>query len=296
MQINWEILEKFFLLFDKKISDEEKKLLLCHCEKWGTNDVVIQENLNQKNKQHNNGLPHFATLRSQWQQENWLKLNKNSKKFLEKFFKYEKIFSICPFVKWIFIWNTVAFWSAKEGSDIDLFIVFENWKIWTWRFILSFLLQIFWVRRHWKKTKWRFCLSFFASEKWALELENIQIEKNEDIYLAIWTATLIPVFWDEKFFEEFFEKNKWVENYWIKSTHSETGLIWKKEIVNNSQNKKRDRSLIWNFTENFLRKILKKRSENKKNKIRNNYWIIISDDYLKFHDNDKRKEIMEKFS
>ena len=265
MQINWDILEKFFLLFDKKISDKEKKFLL----KW---EIF-------------------------WD----LEKNISSKIYLEKFSKYKFLFSICPFIKWIFIWNTIAFWSAKGSSDIDLFIVLENWKIWTWRLLLSFLLQIFWVRRHWKKTKWRFCLSFFASEKWAFELANIQIEKNKDIYLAIWTTTLIPVFWDKKFFEEFFENNKWVENYGL----SDPGVGFQRNLNKNIINKNifiRDpgvgfleKILNFNFIENFLRKILKLRSENKKNKIKNNYWIIISEDYLKFHDNDKRKEIMEKF-
>ena len=192
MKITSDILEKFFLIFDKKISEDEKKFLLEWKNFWDEKKFF------------------------------WLKKNKISQKFLEKFYKYEKIFSICPFVKWIFIWNTVAFWSANENSDIDLFIVFENWKIWTWRLFLTIIIHLFWVRRYWNKIAWRFCLSFFASEKWSFELENIQIEKNNqknDIYLAIWTATLIPVFWDKKFFEEFYEKNKWVENYWIKFLH-----------------------------------------------------------------------------
>lgn len=281
MQINWEILEKFFLLFDKKISDREKNFLL-KWEKWNNN--------------FKNFLTQTVWAKRVFERKNfwnyyWLNLNKNSKKFLEKFSKYKFLFSICPFIKWIFIWNTIAFWSAKESSDIDLFIVFENWRIWIWRFILTFLLQIFWVRRHWKKTKWRFCLSFFASEKWAFELENIQIEKDKDIYLAIWTVTLIPVFWSKKFFEEFFEKNKWVENYWIKFLNEKNFPNDEKKFLK----KFLEKILNFNFIENFLRRILKPRSENKKNKIKNNYWIIISDDYLKFHDNDKRREIMEKF-
>ncbi len=293
MKINSKILEKFFLIFDKKISENEKSFLL----NW--------ENFLDEKK-------------ILW----WLNKNFYSKKFLEKTLKYKKLFSFCPFVKWIFIWNTVAFWSANEKSDIDLFIIFENWKIWTWRLILTFLIHIFWVRRHWNKISWRFCLSFFASEKWAFELENIQIKKNNsqnnykynDIYLAIWTATLIPIFWEKKFFEKFYEKNKWIENYWIKSLYQWEKLnnnfknfldqtVWAERVFERKNfwnyywlnwKKFLEKILNFNFIENFLRKILKKRSLKKKKNNPDNFWIIISDDYLKFHDNDRRKEIMEK--
>ena len=293
MKINSKILEKFFLIFDKKISENEKSFLL----NW--------ENFLDEKK-------------ILW----WLNKNFYSKKFLEKTLKYKKLFSFCPFVKWIFIWNTVAFWSANEKSDIDLFIIFENWKIWTWRLILTFLIHIFWVRRHWNKISWRFCLSFFASEKWAFELENIQIKKNNsqnnykynDIYLAIWTATLIPIFWEKKFFEKFYEKNKWIENYLIKSLYQWEKLnnnfknfldqtVWAERVFERKNfwnyywlnwKKFLEKILNFNFIENFLRKILKKRSLKKKKNNPDNFWIIISDDYLKFHDNDRRKEIMEK--
>jgi len=289
MKINPKILEKFFLIFDKKISEDEINFLL-----------------NWKN---------FWELKKNFY---WLNKNKISQKYLEKTLKYKKLFSICPFVKWVFIWNTVAFWSANKKSDIDLFIVFENWRIWIWRLIFTFLIHIFWVRRYWDKNwnkiAWRFCLSFFASEKWSFKLENIQIQKenfkNSDIYLAIWTATLIPIFWNKKFFEEFYKKNKWVKNYLL----SDPGVNFKNNFNKNTVNKNLfftdpgvnflQKILNFNFIENFIKKILKPRSIKKKKNLNkknnnsktrnNNFWIIISDDYLKFHDNDIRSEIMEK--
>lgn len=82
-----------------------------------------------------------------------------------------------------------------------------------------------------------------------------------------------------------------MENYWINFLNEKNFPNDKKNILK----KFLEKILNFNFIENFLRKILKPRAKNKKNKIENNYWIIISDDYLKFHDNDKRRETMEKF-
>ena len=311
MTITPEILKKFFLIFDKKISiNEEKKFFEWKKNQNEEKKPYFDKNFfNEKNK--------FFHQKNTWKFEefdvkkffsNWLQKNFYSQKFLKKFFKYQKIFAFCPFVKWIFIWNTIAFWSANEKSDIDLFIVFDNWKIWTGRFFLTILLHIFWLRRHWKKIAWRFCLSFFTSEKGSFNLEKIQISekdfsenekkifekvkkyKNFDIYLAIWTATLIPVFWEKKFFKDFFEQNKWIKDFWIK--HIYTGFPPSQDW----QNKIKiifETILNFNFIENFLRKIWKKRAEKKKKNIKNNFWIIISDDFLKFHNEDLRVKILD---
>ena len=223
----------------------------------------------------------------EWKEKWELFLSKYSQIYLKKAQKYSWIFKLSPFIKEVFICNTISFWSAEKKSDIDLFIVVKNWKIWTARFFLTFFIHILWIRRYWKKINWRFCLSFWATEKWAFELEKLKIK--EDPFLAIWTSTLIPLIWNKKFLEKFEKNNKkWIKNYWI-------NFIFKK---NNTQNKqlfsqKIFEKIIWfNFIEKFFKFFLEKRALKKKNKIKNNFWVIISDEVLKFHNNDKRKDIL----
>lgn len=218
-----------------------------------------------------------------WEKKWNLIYNNQSKKLIDKALQYRFIFKFIPFIKEIFICNNIAFWCSNNNSDIDLFVVTSNNKIWTSRILLTFLLQIFWLRRYWNNIKWRFCLSFFATEFWANNLENIQLEKNWDPYLAIWTSTLIPIL-NNWFYEDFKKNNKWIKDYWI-------DFCWinsfKTKITNSFSN------FIFKsiFFENLFIFLFKNRAINKMNLLENKAWIIISSDYLKFHSEDIRPKI-----
>lgn len=235
-----------------------------------------------------------------WEKKWNLVLNKESKDFLEKVKKYSWIFKISPCIKEVFVCNTAAFWSANKKSDIDLFIVTTNWKIWTWRIFTSFLIHIFWLRRWWKNIEWKFCLSFWATEKWAKKLGEIQIKENKDPYLAIWTRTLIPIL-DKWFFEEFKKENSWIENYWLNynpiNNGNQSDLSNKKSSKENPLNPLiqgwtyHNSNVILNKIEKLIKKIFEKRALRKRKKLKNPSGVIISNEFLKFHDNDIRIEV-----
>jgi len=222
-----------------------------------------------------------------WEKQWSLNLSKYSKNYLKKIKKYSWIFKISPFVQEVFICNTVAFWSAEKKSDIDLFIITKNWKIWTARLFLSLFIHFLWLRRYWNKTEWRFCLSFWATESWAFNLQNIELKEWKDPYFAIWTATLIPILWNQNQIKKIQEKNKWIKKYWIDFVYKNLKNNNKKSLIQIFFEK-----LFWTgFVEKILKQILKKRSLNKTKKIKDKSWVIISDEILKFHNKDKRKKI-----
>ncbi len=213
--------------------------------------------------------------------KNWkIALNNESQKHLSKIKKYSFIWWLIPWIKAVFICNTTAFWSANTNSDIDLFIITKNNSLWTCRVFTTFFMHLLWIRRYWNKIANRFCLSFFATEQWSYELENLQIEQNNDPYLAIWTATLIPVFWDEKYLKNFYWKNSWIEKY-----NLFTKNMWYRDVVCNVS--------TFYILEKFLKKLFLPKTMKKYNLLKDKTWTIISDKYLKFHNNDVRREIMD---
>ncbi len=255
MKLNNNKIRQFFSIFWKNINKKELEII-----KW-----KLSWNLDKNQKSHS---------------------------LIQKVNKYKFIFQLSPFIKEVFICNNIAFWSANSDSDIDLFIITKNDKIWTARLLLSFFIHIFWLRRYSNKRKWRFCLSFWASEDWWNQLSTLQIEKNNDPYLAIWTATLIPIL-NKQYTQHFQNNNKWIYSYWINfinkklNKQSECCLNKIITLINNIL----EILFYPKIIENILKKILIKRATNKQKYIKNLNWTIISDKYLKFHDKDIRRKI-----
>lgn len=201
--------------------------------------------------------------------------NDISRKFLNKVKGYKWLFRLCPHIREIYVCNTVALWCANKDSDIDLFVVCS--RLWTSRIILTLILHICWLRRHWNKIAWRLCLSFWVTERWA-ELSSIQISNNKDPYLAIWTVTLIPIL-NTWYHSTFISKNKWVEDYWL-------------SFVNTDQSASIIESQTWYcLIEGFLKRLFISRTINKASKLNDKSGTIITDDVLKFHDNDIRQSL-----
>ena len=227
-----------------------------------------------------------------WKKSWALSKNEISNSLIAKVCKYKYIFLISPFIEEVFICNNVAFWCARRESDIDLFIITKNDKIWTARLLLSVLIHIIWLRRYKHKCEARFCLSFWASEKWWNNLKSIQIENNNDPYLAIWTTTLIPIL-NKWYFSKFQESNHWIWSYWIDfvnkkynhnpETRKLTLIIYINKILEILFSPK--------IIEKLFKKVLSKRAVEKQKQIKNLSWTIISDEILKFHDKDIRWKI-----
>lgn len=247
MQFTPETLRRFFSLFQKEISEEEVTLLLEGRGKW-------------------NPTP-------------------ESKKHEKKIEKYLWIFSLVPGLIAVFFCNTTAFRSADKNSDIDLFVVTENNQLWIARVFLTFLTHIFGVRRYGKNIAGRFCLSFFATRTGSFELENLQIEKGNDPYFAVWLATAECVFAEEDFLKTFQGKNSWIFSYKLNFTQTKTSKKsnFFQKCVGNILSKL--------GVEILLKIFLEKRAVKKMKQLKDSSGTIISQNYLKFHDKDIRKEI-----
>lgn len=98
-----------------------------------------------------------------------------------------------PGVQALYLCNSVAFLSANEQSDIDIFIVCKPGQVWSTRFVLTALLAMFGKRPKPGKEAGTICLSFFTDAR-ALDLSVVALPAPKDVYLSYWAATLAPVY------------------------------------------------------------------------------------------------------
>lgn len=133
------------------------------------------------NKQHEKFIKHFNIK--------WFP-TKIEKDFYKKTETYLNYIKWLPWLKMVWIWNSISMNCASKNSDIDLLIVTSNNTMWINRIIITFIFQILWVRKTDKKHAWMFCLSFFATLDW-LDFRNWKLEN--DIYLYFWIIYFKPI-------------------------------------------------------------------------------------------------------
>lgn len=133
--------------------------------------------------------------------------------------KRSSLYQSLPFVKEIYLCNSITFNALNTSSDIDLFIICKKGALWRARFFSVLFFSLLKLKRNKKKETKRFCLSFYTTED-SQKLSNIKIHK--DIYLAYWIAHLVPLYQemnidkknkDKKKDKNIFAENKRVEEY-----------------------------------------------------------------------------------
>lgn len=251
-------LSAFFALFDQKISRSEASSLL--------------------------GRPLTAT------ETGFFSLHPTPNEMLQRYERRAKfwggLLGFFPFVRGVAVVNTVAMRTPDEKSDIDLFIIIKSGRLWLSRLMITIFLHLFGVRRHGKKIAGRLCLSFFATEE-ALEMEKIALP-SDDPYLALWTATIHPIFGYDAFARFTAKNEEFLAHYglhfWNRLPQKEPlkrALQWLLELP--------FRGFFGNFLERKLRSFLLPRAQKKASALTDASGIILSDSMLKFHNTDRRE-------
>ncbi len=223
--------------------------------------------------------------------KNLLKIKDNPSKidklYIKKATKYIKLIKWIPWLKMIWIWNSISMNYSNKDSDIDLFIITSKNRLWIVRFIITIIFSILQIRKTDKKHAWKLCLSFFCNDRW-LNFEKISIKN--DIYLYFWIIYLKPILDYNNTYNNFIKENSsWCDFKDYKSIIKEN----KKQIIlkwdsywNNCK--------ILNLIEKTIKYFWLPKTINSYKRLWKPYWIVINNDILKFHNNDKRKEITNK--
>ncbi len=210
-------------------------------------------------------------------------------RLLQKAQKIVPYLSKIPWILVVAVGNSVAMKSAHSESDIDLYIITRNNRLWTTRIYTTLFFSLLWQRKTQKHHAGKFCLSFFATQK-AMDFSNIAIKN--DIYLAYWIETLIPLINKDQTFEKFQEANNWY--VWEIARNSKKQVSTSPKQIQVHHKHTSIFTPLWDFQEYILKKIFLPRTRKSYTDLGEPFWVIISDDMLKFHDKDRREDIRDR--
>jgi hypothetical protein len=211
-----------------------------------------------------------------------------------------KVLRYIPFVNMIAVCNNLAYSNASLLSDIDVFVILKRNRLWQTRFFVSVVTHLMRMRRHHRTISNRVCLSFYITDE-HLDLEQLMI-KPLDPYFIYWYGQLVPIYDHQNSFNDLVEANEWIKEFL-------PNLIINKPVLRRSVKdtkwslavKRMQESMLGgsfgDIVEKFLKKIQKsKMIRNKSSKLwENSTAVIIKDNILKFHENDRRKQYAERF-
>lgn len=214
--------------------------------------------------------------------------NESASKLMRKVLDYRWVFNSTPFVEMVGVCNTVALGTSKETSDIDLFIVTKDERLFTARLLVTLLTQVLGIRRHGSKTAGRFCLSFFVEES-AMNIEAFTL--SNDIYMAFWLKSMSIVYARNiDTINQFEGKN----SEWIKRRFHHGRKIPATIMKQSHTLKKIGEWILGGYIgehiESILRTLQLTRARKKASHLTDTTGTIVSKTVLKFHDNDRRKE------
>lgn len=199
-----------------------------------------------------------------------------------------------PFIRAVFVCNTLGFQIAREEGDIDVFIVAEKGRIWFVRFCTLVLFALLGMRAGRGDARDKICLSFFATRD-ALDMSALQLGE-PDIYLVYWLQSLVPVYDPHHLYQEIQKANQWTREYIAEEASYDLLKRWR--VDDGAIQKCAGRLLELFFCGSFgdALQVILKRIQMKR--IDKNFGalidapdsrVVVSDTLLKFHENDRRE-------
>ncbi|MFA4871678.1 MAG: nucleotidyltransferase domain-containing protein [Patescibacteria group bacterium] len=120
-----------------------------------------------------------------------------------------KFLKVLPWIRGIAVYGSLSLGNTKPESDVDLFIIAEQGRIWSGRFFINSFLKFFNLRPDKKNSRDKICVSYFvAGDK--LNLSSAISPDNENFY-GYGTAQFIFIYEEDNIGREFFEANRWLK-------------------------------------------------------------------------------------
>jgi hypothetical protein len=203
-----------------------------------------------------------------------------------------KLLRYVPFVRAVFVCNNLALETVSQESDIDVFIIVQQGRIWTARVVATAILRCIGIARTRKKTIDRVCLSFYITDD-ALDISNITIT-DPDVYMMYWIRSLLPLYDPDNLYEVMQRKNSWVDTYIRPIYDVQVSNAWRVDSSRISRGIQTILETMWKGRYGDLIEQQAKKLQLAKMKLRDSVRdepdsrVIVSDQMLKFHENDRR--------
>jgi len=239
---------------------------------------------------------YFLIGRSELVAKRLLRYNLAEAKF-KRALRFIKWLRFIPFIKMIAVCNSLAYSNASKEGDIDLFIVADKNRLWLSRFLAVGFLKLLRVRPTLVSKQDTIDANFFLSAE-DLNISSSQISDN-DLYLNYWIDQLVPIFDPENIYQKFQTANSWVKQILPNAFGYDTAA--RRRIGNNFLSKIVRFKLEWILGYNFFEKLAKKFQlkilpQDLRAMINQNTKVIVNEQMLKFHREDRREEYLRKFN
>ncbi len=202
--------------------------------------------------------------------------------------KIASFLKIIPTIRLVGITGALALNNVKEDDDIDLLIVTSRNLLWTTRFLVTILVELIGKRRRPNEiaVNNKICLNMFLDENHLV----IPIEER-NLFSAHEVAQLQPIWDRDNTYSIFLTENSWIRRYLPNILNED---IKKLNIIKSRRNNNPLSIFpflsVRNFIENFL-KYFQLRYMRKKRTTE-----VIREGVIRFHPNDVRGLVMEKFN
>lgn len=205
-----------------------------------------------------------------------------------------------PFMRAVFICNTVAFGWPRTHSDIDVFVVVRRERLWLTRFFLTVAIQFSGYRRHGKHVADRVCLSFYITDN-VLDLSPVR-RGDDDVLLTYWSLFLHPLYDPEHLATTVRQANTWAVQRVPRAPldtivhpsapRFRVSLVFKKFL------EKLLAGRTGSVLNNWFGAIQKRKMQSNTDSVQNfpDSRVVVSDTMLKFHENDRRDLYREQWN
>lgn len=200
-----------------------------------------------------------------------------------------RLVSYIPFVRGVYLCNTVSFGVPKHESDVDFFIVLKHGRMWIGRLLVTGVLELFKMRRSKDDVKDKICLSFYISDE-RLNLADIALSR-DDIYLVYWLTHLVPLFDSHKTYARVRAANHWLK-FALPHADGQKSLSHHWQTSQSMLQKWVERlpDALFDALDSKAKTYQMRRMAQNTGSIQHepDTRVVISDTMLKFHENDRR--------
>ncbi len=194
-----------------------------------------------------------------------------------------RLFGLLPSVRLVAACNNLAVANAEERSDIDLFIVCRAGTLWSTRLLLAGLLKTLNLRPTPEDQRDKLCLSFWVSES-GMDLSRLALEDG-DPYMDYWIATLLPLYDAGGVYAGFRDANS------KEGSNTEQYTVRRGKAAPSCPSGVRSSRI-----ERLAKRIQMRKFPGRIRAMANlDSRVVVSDDTLKFHVNDRREAYRSRF-